>query len=135
VWVMKRDCCMFVTVAPVIRSLSLPTVTFTVAVAKLKNSVTSSPMKSPIHTGSIPANVSKNFAKPLDFFGQINYSTNMETQYWIQEQAPAGNYFDSIGLDPATTEEQAISFLQSWKNTFPERKVRLVLKTTELVRF
>ena len=70
-------------------------------------------------------------------FAELQLSNFMETQYWIQEQAPAGNYFDSIGLDPATTEEQAISFLQSWKNTFPERKFqfRLVLKTTELVRF
>jgi hypothetical protein len=57
----------------------------------------------------------------------------MEKQYWIQEQAPAGNYFDSVGLDPRTTEEQAKAALNSWRKTFPTRKVRLVIKTTSEV--
>ena len=57
----------------------------------------------------------------------------METQYWIQEQAPAGNYFDSIGLDPATTEELARIAMTSWRETFPERKFRLVIKTTSVI--
>ena len=60
-------------------------------------------------------------------------NTKPETQYWIQEQAPAGNYFDSVGLDPRTTKEQAIEARNSWTNTFPARKVRLVLKTSVVI--
>jgi hypothetical protein len=57
----------------------------------------------------------------------------MEKQYWIQEQAPNGGYFDSVGLDPRTTEEQAKAALKSWRDTFPKRNVRLVIKATSEV--
>jgi hypothetical protein len=57
--------------------------------------------------------------------------SKVSRQYWIQEQAPAGNYFDSVGLDPRTTEEQAFDCLRSYRKTFSERKFRLVRKTTD----
>ena len=37
-----------------------------------------------------------------------------EITYWIKEQAPSGNYYDSLGL-PGRTREQAIAELNSWK--------------------
>ena len=55
----------------------------------------------------------------------------MERQYWIQEQAPSGDYFDSIGLNPRTNLAEAEQQLRDWHKAFPERTIRLVLKTTE----
>lgn len=53
---------------------------------------------------------------------------NIEQQYWIQEKAPAGNYFDSIGLPKLATQAMAIAQLKSWQEEFPDRKVRLIMR-------
>lgn len=55
------------------------------------------------------------------------------TRYWIQEQAPAGNFFDSVGLSPGTVEDEAIAEFHSWRKTFPNRQCRLVARTDTVV--
>lgn len=57
----------------------------------------------------------------------------MKQSYWIQEQAPAGNYFDSIGLPPTTTKVAAIKELRSWQRTFSNRVCRLIRRTDEVI--
>jgi hypothetical protein len=57
-----------------------------------------------------------------------------EVTLWIQEQAPAGNYVDSIGLDPRTTEAEALVELRGWRETFPKRACRLVRRTDVVVK-
>jgi hypothetical protein len=54
--------------------------------------------------------------------------------YWIQEQAPAGNYFDSIGFHPDKTEQDALQDLREWRKTFPKRVCRLVRRTDVVVK-
>lgn len=50
----------------------------------------------------------------------------MSCKYWIQEQAPAGNFYDSVGLGAADTLEKAINEALSWQESFPDRVVRLI---------
>ena len=52
-------------------------------------------------------------------------------QHWIQEQSPNGGWFDSVGLP--TTEAEARRQFDSWKRSFPDRKVRLVVRRDEEV--
>ena len=58
--------------------------------------------------------------------------TKAEQSFWIQEQAPAGNFFDSIGLDPRTTLKDAKRQTRSWAKG-NDRKVRLVVRTDVVV--
>jgi hypothetical protein len=53
----------------------------------------------------------------------------MEHQYWIQEQAPNGGYYDSIGLPVHTGEKEAKEQFRVWAKCFPNRNCRLVIKT------
>jgi hypothetical protein len=57
----------------------------------------------------------------------------MKKTYWIQEQAPAGNYFDSIGFPEGTSEEYARQQLSDWEKAFPKRVCQLVLRTDVVV--
>ena len=59
----------------------------------------------------------------------------MKTQkrYWIQERAPDGGFFDSLGLSTCN-EEDAIAQLKSWREKFPDGKFRLILRTDEVVQ-
>lgn len=54
----------------------------------------------------------------------------MKKQYWIQEQAPNGGWFNSIGLSPSTPEVVAKKEAADWQKAFPNRKVRLALIIT-----
>ena len=58
-----------------------------------------------------------------------------EGRYWIQEQAPAGNFFDSIGLDPRTTEAEALNRFRSHKAYALKRGgvVRLVVRNDVVI--
>ena len=51
-----------------------------------------------------------------------------ETRYYIQEQAPAGNYFNCVGLDIKDTRERAQKMLTEWKVSYPDRNYRLVME-------
>ncbi len=62
--------------------------------------------------------------------GRERKKIKMQKRYWIQEQAPDGGYYDSVGLSPDTTEEEAKLAWVSWKKSYPNRVVILVLKTT-----
>lgn len=53
----------------------------------------------------------------------------IEQSYWIQEQAPAGNYFDSIGFPPGTSRKHAVKELRQWQKAWPKRVCRLVHRT------
>lgn len=52
-----------------------------------------------------------------------------ETRFWIQEQAPSGNWVDSVGLHLECTEKEALKDIKGWKKSFPKRQTRLVRKT------
>ncbi len=57
----------------------------------------------------------------------------MSYQYWIQQQAPDGGFFDVIGMSENGTLEAAQVQFESWKEEFPARSVRLVLKTCVVI--
>lgn len=52
----------------------------------------------------------------------------MKTKYWIQEQAPAGNFVDSLGFDPTTSQDAALDEHREWQKSFPTRNTRLVIR-------
>lgn len=57
-----------------------------------------------------------------------------EGKYWIQEQAPSGNFYDSIGLDSKTTEEEAMNTLEVMKRNWgPFHNFRLVIRKDTVV--
>lgn len=49
--------------------------------------------------------------------------------YWIQRQAPAGNWVDFIGYPIGTTEEQSRDALDQQQSADTEENFRLVLRT------
>jgi len=51
------------------------------------------------------------------------------TTYWIQEQAPAGNYFDSIGFPEETSLEHAVGEFEGHVKAWPKRTCQLVRRT------
>jgi hypothetical protein len=57
-----------------------------------------------------------------------------ETTYWIQEEAPAGNYFDSVGFQLGTTEAEAIRRLKNWQRSWPTRTCRLIQRTDIVIK-
>ncbi len=55
------------------------------------------------------------------------------TRYWIQDISPDGSYHDSHGLGEANTMETATLQLIEWRQSYPERKSRLILKISVVV--
>lgn len=53
-----------------------------------------------------------------------------ESQWWIQEQAPDGSFYNSVGLSGGTTAAEAVERAASWQASFPHRVVRLAQITT-----
>ena len=51
-------------------------------------------------------------------------------KYWIQEQNPHGNWFDSYGMVDL---DRAVENLQSFRRTFPDRKFRMVKRVDSVV--
>lgn len=58
---------------------------------------------------------------------------NETTSYWIQEQAPNGGFFDSVGLALGTSEAEAITQARMWRRSWPNRVVRLVARTNTVI--
>jgi len=56
-------------------------------------------------------------------------------RYWIQEQAPDGGYFDSVGLCPGQDLETAKAAALAWAKTFPDRKIRLIVRVDTVVEY
>lgn len=65
-----------------------------------------------------------------------------ERKFVIQEQAPAGNYFDSIGLDGRLTFWEALEKYRAWRDSFCKARLtrypavpgsRLVLRMDAVV--
>jgi hypothetical protein len=54
-------------------------------------------------------------------------------QFWIQDQAQNGGYFDSVGMEIGATLEQATNQLDSWRKSFPARNSRLIERTDVVV--
>lgn len=59
-----------------------------------------------------------------------------EKSFWIQQRAPAGNYYDSLGLHKGCTREEAIKELQGtrehWKG-YPQHQFRLIERTDTVI--
>lgn len=64
---------------------------------------------------------------------QLKEAPDMAPVYWIQEQAPNGEYFDKIGM-PGQSETAALAQLRSWRQTFPHQIVRLILRKDIVVK-
>ena len=61
--------------------------------------------------------------------------TVAEQSFWIQEQAPAGNFFDSVGLPKRYTLAQAKKQARQWAKFKAGRSVvRLVVRTDVVVQ-
>ncbi len=56
-------------------------------------------------------------------------------RYWIQEQAPDGGFFDSVGLDASTDLESAKAQARSWAKSFPNRIVRLIIRNDTVIEY
>ena len=62
--------------------------------------------------------------------GKLIESCMQTKMFWIQEQAPAGNWVNSVGLDIKTTKDEALLILKQWRQALPEAKYRLAEVTT-----
>lgn len=54
-------------------------------------------------------------------------------RYWIQEQAPAGNFADSVGLRTGCSDAEAITRFRAWQSSYPEGVFRLITRTDTVV--
>jgi hypothetical protein len=59
---------------------------------------------------------------------KTNQAQQVEIEYWIQEQAPAGNYYDSRGMHQGCSLGEAVAELASHKQYWPDSVCRLVQK-------
>jgi hypothetical protein len=50
----------------------------------------------------------------------------MQKQYWLQLQAPAGNYYDSLGLEPRTTLDEAVGRFKDFCDFHKPQRARLI---------
>jgi len=57
----------------------------------------------------------------------------MTKTFWIQQQAPAGNYYDRVGFAPRTTKRYAIRRLLAWRKAFPTDHARLIQRHDRVI--